>query len=161
MTPVLAHVPGVLAQLDEIPARAAGLDVGFSGQHFRISPFLHFRRRSARVWRAERHLGAAVDHGESSHRDVLSWAAGAGGHQDGNLSRHRGEHVARAQQQLHSFISGLLAEGAKTGGLKDDVAPGELASYCLHALTAAGSLPSKAAVRRLVTVTMAGLRPPR
>jgi AcrR family transcriptional regulator len=74
---------------------------------------------------------------------------------------HRGEHVARAQQQLHSFISGLLAEGAKAGGLRDDVAPGELASYCLHALTAAGSVPSKAAVRRLVTVTMAGLRPPR
>jgi hypothetical protein len=37
----------------------------------------------------------------------------------------------------------------------------ELASYCLHALTAAGTLPSKAAVRRLVTVTLAGLHPPR
>ena len=34
----------------------------------------------------------------------------------------------------------------------------ELASYCLHALTAASSLPSKAAVRRLVKVTLAGLR---
>src|SRR5215212_6500884 len=43
----------------------------------------------------------------------------------------------------------------------DDVAPDELASYCLHALAAASSLPSKAAVRRLVTVTVAGLRPPR
>lgn len=32
---------------------------------------------------------------------------------------------------------------------------------CLHALTAASSLPSKAAVRRLVAVTLAGLRPPR
>ena len=29
-----------------------------------------------------------------------------------------------------------------------------LASYCLHALTAASSLPSKAPVRRLVTVTL-------
>jgi hypothetical protein len=34
-----------------------------------------------------------------------------------------------------------------------------LASYCLHALGAAGSLPSKAAVHRLVTVTLAGLQP--
>jgi AcrR family transcriptional regulator len=74
---------------------------------------------------------------------------------------HRGEHVARAQQQLHAFISDLLAEGAKTGDLRDDVAPGELASYCLHALTAASGMPSTAAVRRLVTVTMAALRPPR
>lgn len=53
----------------------------------------------------------------------------------------------------------LLSEGAETGELRDDVAPDELASYCLHALAAASSLPSKAAVRRLVTVTLTGLRP--
>jgi len=40
------------------------------------------------------------------------------------------------------------------------IAPDELAGYCLHALTAAGNLPSEAAVRRLLAVTMAGLRPP-
>lgn len=74
---------------------------------------------------------------------------------------HRGEHVARAQQQLSGFIRDLLADGAVAGDIRDDVAPDELASYCLHALTAASSLPSKAAVRRLVTVTLAGLRPPR
>jgi len=72
---------------------------------------------------------------------------------------HRGEHVARAHQQLDNFIRDLLTEGAKTGDLRDDVAPDELASYCLHALAAASSLPSKAAVRRLVAVTLAGLRP--
>ena len=71
---------------------------------------------------------------------------------------HRGEHVARAQQQLSGFIRDLLTEGARRGDLRDDVAPDELASYCLHALTAASSLPSKAAVRRLVAVTLAGLR---
>jgi hypothetical protein len=37
----------------------------------------------------------------------------------------------------------------------------ELAGYCLHALTAAGALRSKAAVCRLVTVTRSGLRPER
>jgi AcrR family transcriptional regulator len=74
---------------------------------------------------------------------------------------HRGEHVARAQRQLTRFIRDLLTERAATGDLRNDVAPDELASYCLHALTAAGSLPSKAAVRRLVAVTLAGLRPPR
>jgi hypothetical protein len=42
------------------------------------------------------------------------------------------------------MIRDLLTEGAETGDLRDDVAPDELASYCLHALAAAGSLPSKA-----------------
>jgi AcrR family transcriptional regulator len=72
---------------------------------------------------------------------------------------HRGEHVARAQQQLSDFIRDLLTEGAETGELRDDVPPDELATYCLHALAAAGSLPSKTAVRRLVTVILAGLQP--
>jgi AcrR family transcriptional regulator len=74
---------------------------------------------------------------------------------------HRDEQIAPAQQQLRNMIRDLLADGRETGDLRDDVAPDELASYCLHALTAAANLPSKAAVRRLVTVTLAGLRPPR
>jgi AcrR family transcriptional regulator len=72
---------------------------------------------------------------------------------------HRGAHIARAQQQLRDFIRDLLTEAVATGDLRDDVAPDELASYCLHALIAASSLPSKAAVRRLVMVTVAGLHP--
>ncbi len=74
---------------------------------------------------------------------------------------HRGEHVARAQHQLSSLIRDLLTEGVKSGDIRDDVAPQELASFCLHALTAASNLSSKAAVRRLVTITLAGLRPSR
>jgi AcrR family transcriptional regulator len=74
---------------------------------------------------------------------------------------HRGEHVARAQQRLRDFIRDLVAEGAESGEIRDDVAPDELAIYCLHAVSAAGSLPTKAAVRRLVTITLAGLRAPR
>jgi AcrR family transcriptional regulator len=73
---------------------------------------------------------------------------------------HRGEHVARARQHLTEFVRDLLAEGAATGDVRDDVPPEEIASYCLHALSAAGSLPSRAAIRRLVTVTLAGVRPP-
>jgi AcrR family transcriptional regulator len=73
---------------------------------------------------------------------------------------HQGAHVARAHRQLSNFIRDLVAEGAATGDLRDDVQPDELASYCLHALTAASRLPSKAAVHRLVEVTLAGLRPP-
>jgi AcrR family transcriptional regulator len=71
---------------------------------------------------------------------------------------HQGRHVARAQQRLNNLIRDLLAEAAATGDIRDDIPPAELASYCLHALAAASNLPSKAAVHRLVTVTMAGLR---
>ena len=74
---------------------------------------------------------------------------------------HRGEQVAHAQQQLIDLFRDLLTEVAATGDLRDDLAPDELASYCMHALTAAGDLPSEAAVNRLVAVTLAGLRPPR
>jgi AcrR family transcriptional regulator len=71
---------------------------------------------------------------------------------------HRGDHVARAQQHLRRLVADLIAQGARDGDLRDDVAPAELAAYCLHALTAAGSLPSQAAVRRLIVVTLDGLR---
>ncbi len=83
------------------------------------------------------------------------------GHHDRELVAflHRDGQVAGAEQQLRTMVRDLVARGAKSGDVRDDVAPDELASYCLHALTAASSLPSKAAVRRLVAVILAGLRP--
>ncbi|MFF0794657.1 TetR/AcrR family transcriptional regulator [Streptomyces spiralis] len=72
---------------------------------------------------------------------------------------HRGEHIAHAEQHLNALVRDLITEAAQAGDVREDVAPGELATYCLHALGAAGSLPSKAAVHRLVAVTLAGLRP--
>lgn len=84
------------------------------------------------------------------------------GHRDTELAAllHRDEQVVVAEQQLRHMIRDLMTEAAADGDVRDDLAPDELASYCLHALTAASRLPSKAAVRRLVTVTLAGLRPP-
>jgi AcrR family transcriptional regulator len=85
------------------------------------------------------------------------------GHHDTDFATflHRDEQVARAQRQVHEMIRDLLTEAAKKGDVRDDVTPDELASYCVHALAGAGSQRSKAAVRRLVSVTLAGLRPPR
>jgi AcrR family transcriptional regulator len=82
-------------------------------------------------------------------------------HHDDDMAAflHRGEHVTQAQRHLLGFIADLLAQAARAGDIRDDVAPAELADYCLHALNAAASLPSEAAVERLVTVTIAGLRP--
>jgi AcrR family transcriptional regulator len=85
------------------------------------------------------------------------------GHHDSELAAflHRDEHLAGARQHLVEMIRDLVAEGARAGDIRDDVAPDELASYCMHALSAAGDLPSTEAVHRLVTVTVAGLQPPR
>jgi len=71
---------------------------------------------------------------------------------------HRGEHVARAHRHLSQLIGELVSECVKAGEVRDDVAPDELATYCLHALDAASSLSSRNAVRRLVRVTLAGLQ---
>ena len=83
------------------------------------------------------------------------------GHHDSELAAflHRDDRVAGAEQQVRNLIYDLMAQVAATGDIRDDVPSDELASYCLHALAAARSLPSHAAVRRLVTVALAGLQP--
>jgi hypothetical protein len=72
---------------------------------------------------------------------------------------HRDEQVAGAHAQVQDLIRDLVAEAAEAGEVRDDVEPGELAAFCVHALTAAGNLSSEDAVRRLVAVTLAWLRP--
>lgn len=73
---------------------------------------------------------------------------------------HSGEHVIKAQRRLQDFLRELLSEGAKSGELRNDIAADELASYCLHALAAAATAPTKPALRRLVAVTITGLLRP-
>jgi hypothetical protein len=63
------------------------------------------------------------------------------------------------RRSRRGFIRGLLAEGVASGEVRDDVAPDELAGFCLYALGAASGLDSEDAVRRLVLVTVDGLRP--
>ena len=72
---------------------------------------------------------------------------------------HRGDHVGHAEQRLHDFLEELIREGTAAGELRSDVPPKELASYCIHALAAATDVSSTAAVRRLVELTLAGMRP--
>jgi AcrR family transcriptional regulator len=70
---------------------------------------------------------------------------------------HRPEHLVRPQQQVSDFVRTLIAAAAKAGEARDDVTPDELAQYCVHALNAATTLRSKAAVHRLVGVILSGL----
>lgn len=85
---------------------------------------------------------------------------GRGGH-DAEMAAvlHRDEQVAAARHRLRRLVAGLIAEAAGAGAVRGDVTPDELAAYALHALGAAGELRSAAAVRRLVDLTLAGLRP--
>jgi AcrR family transcriptional regulator len=84
------------------------------------------------------------------------------GHQGTELAglvhRARDPHLVQAQHRLHGLVRDVIAEAAAAGVVRDDVTPGELASFCLHALNAAAGASSAAATRRLVAVTMAGLR---
>ena len=120
----------------------------------------------------ERHLAEHVEHlagvrtGAGSAMDrlegVLSgYASVAHEHHGTELAMllHQRRHAANAQHQLHQFIEGLLTEAAAAGEVRDDVPARELTTYCLHALGASASLPSKAAARRLVKVILAGLAP--
>jgi len=108
-------------------------------------------RERSRDHHGERHSRAhhPVKHSHGQHRAEIAALV------------HRSEHVAGAERRISDFVSDLLAKAVKTGDVRADVPPDELARYCLHALAVAGTLSSKAAVRRLVTVTLAGLRPPR
>jgi AcrR family transcriptional regulator len=84
----------------------------------------------------------------------------ARGHQAGDLAGllHAAPHARQAHRRLHRFVTELLTDAARAGDVRADVDPGELAAYCLHALGAAADLPARAAVHRLVEVTLAGLR---
>lgn len=72
---------------------------------------------------------------------------------------HSDPQVAQAQGELHRMVRDLISVAASSGIARDDIGPGELADYCIHALQAAGQATSEKAVSRLVTLTLAGIRP--
>jgi AcrR family transcriptional regulator len=71
---------------------------------------------------------------------------------------HRGEDVRRGEERLVGVVADLVTEAAQAGDLRADVAPDELARYCLSAASAAAALDSQPAVERLVRVILDGLR---
>jgi AcrR family transcriptional regulator len=81
------------------------------------------------------------------------------GHHDAGFAEvlHRDDRLGKAQSQVHDMIRDLIEAAAAAGRVRDDVPPDELASFCVHALTGARNQRSKAAVDRLVSVTLAGL----
>ncbi|MGY1764639.1 hypothetical protein ACI79N_24725 [Geodermatophilus sp. SYSU D00805] len=72
---------------------------------------------------------------------------------------HATTDVARTTSRLHDMVTDLIEAGIRAGELRSDVPAEDLAIDCLHALAAAGDLPSEAAVHRLGGVTLGGLHP--
>lgn len=91
---------------------------------------------------------ALITHGSRGHRDT-GLAALLHGH---------GESHTHAEQELRRLVRELIREAAAADAVRNDVSADELTEYCLYALGASNSLASRAAVRRLVEVTLAGLR---
>jgi AcrR family transcriptional regulator len=89
-------------------------------------------------------------------------SARARGHGDADLAAllHGDGRLAGAERQVLDMVRELVADAVAAGEVRADVPPDELAAYCVHALTGARAAPSKAAVRRLVELTLAGLRAP-
>ena len=77
---------------------------------------------------------------------------------DVSSALHASEHAAQAHVRLNEFVTGLIREAVGRGEVRADVPAAELAAFCLHALTAAADLTSKAALDRLVTVALSALR---
>jgi AcrR family transcriptional regulator len=107
---------------------------------------------------------AATDADERLEAVLTAYAAtmhDARGHANSDLAAllHRGERVARAERELRDMVRDLLAAAARHGTVRADIPAEELAAYCLSALGAAAQAPSLAAARRLVQVTLAGVRP--
>lgn len=121
-------------------------------------------REVARHVVALEEIGARPGDPRDRIRAVLEAFAGmAHGHPHGSEVAsllHERSHVAGAQGRLHSFLRELILEGSATGRIRDDVPADELASFCLHAMKAAGDFRGKAATARFVAITHAVLLPP-
>jgi AcrR family transcriptional regulator len=123
----------------------------------------HKRHVAGHLLDLERLRQEAADPRQAVHRVLGAYAlhiferAREGGSTEVAALVHQRDHVAGIEQRLRLFLGDLLAEAARSGDVRQDVAAVELANYCLHALGAAANAPNKSAVRRLVEVTLAGL----
>jgi AcrR family transcriptional regulator len=70
---------------------------------------------------------------------------------------HRAKHIDRPERELRDLVAGLLTEAAATGAVRTDVPTVELASYCVHAMAAAGDSDAAARITRLVDLVCSGL----
>jgi AcrR family transcriptional regulator len=71
---------------------------------------------------------------------------------------HRDQGVAQATRRVRKLMADVLSDAVAAGLVRDDVPTDELAVYCMHAIAGARELNSSASVKRLVEITLAGVR---
>ncbi|MGL5810007.1 MAG: TetR/AcrR family transcriptional regulator [Nocardioides sp.] len=83
-------------------------------------------------------------------------------HHSTALSHHLAgaPHVTGAHGQIRAFLADVVVSAANAGGVRRDIKPVEIADYLLHALGAAATAVSKAAVERLVQLTLDAIGEP-
>lgn len=116
----------------------------------------HIRRHLAELTRGAARSGTAAQRIESALDAYALMSLGQDA-SDVAAALHRGHHAVAVQQQLIAFLTDLITDGVAEGAVRDDIPPPELALYCLGALGAVPATRSRAAARRLVTVTLSGL----
>jgi AcrR family transcriptional regulator len=101
--------------------------------------------------------GAPLDRLRAVLEAYLRNAFGARGHAAD--MPHAAPHVAHARAHLRDFLARLIEDTAKAGAVRRDVPPEELAAYALAALDGAAHLTTKAAMGRLLELTLDGMKP--
>jgi AcrR family transcriptional regulator len=94
--------------------------------------------------------------------EVYAWSRyGPHGHGEGFTPHGHGKNadVTKAEIHLRDLVAGIIAKAASEGSVRSDLPPEELAAFVLQAQSAAAALRSKAAVARLVGLTLDALRP--
>ena len=92
---------------------------------------------------SSRHTGAAGEPGDADMAALL----------------HRSAHSSQNRDHVHALMTDVIGAAGQAGHVRTDIPPGELATFCLHALGAARSLTSEASRNRLVTLTLQALSP--
>jgi AcrR family transcriptional regulator len=70
---------------------------------------------------------------------------------------HHAREVQQPEQQLRDLLARLVAEAAAAGAVRTDMPAQELASFCVHALTAAADVEVPPSVQSLVDLVWASL----
>jgi AcrR family transcriptional regulator len=122
----------------------------------------HERQVSEHLHQLGEAAASVAEPGERLRVVLRTYAQLSGGKQrhgpDLAVPLHRAAHMHHARQQLHTLVTQVIRAAAEAGYVRTDIPAPELATYCLHALSAAGTMRSNAARDRLVTVTLTGLQ---
>jgi AcrR family transcriptional regulator len=78
-------------------------------------------------------------------------------HGPADTRMHGARHVGRAELHVAALLRQLITECVSSGKVRSDVPPAELARFCMGALTASRAARSRPALKRLLSLIMAGL----